>query len=404
MGRGVLLVALLAAPAPAFAQDGQYGEQVSRYEYMYGQPVDVSINDLVSSPNSYDRRAVRTRGQLEMGPSLRRSWVLRDIFGAGVTVVPVPEVEYEFEMESRAWTGREVRIVGAFFVQEGAPRTTTESIYVIQFWKFDGPPDRDVKSGPVKADEVSLETLVSRPGKLDGKNVRVVGKFRGKNLFGDLPARSARDSDDWVIKDDLYAVWVTGKKPKGSGWELDPRLRRDTNKWIEVVGRPETEQGVTYIRALEVLLGSAPREAADAAPPPPPPPKPKVPPVVVFSLPLDGERDVPPSGVFKVQFSKDMDEESFRGRVLFRYAGPRLPGDRDFVGLKLSYDGGRRALIVDPGDVLRPGRVVELRLLKGIIDMDGLALTPRPGRDATAATTDLLRFEVAAQSAFLPGS
>jgi len=90
--------------------------------------------------------------------------------------------------------------------------------------------------------------------------------------------------------------------------------------------------------------------------------------------------------------------------VLFRYAGPRLPGDREFVGMKVTYDGGRRALIVDPGDVLRPGRVVELRLLSGIIDVDGLALTPRPGRESTAATSDLLRFEVAASTAFAPGS
>jgi hypothetical protein len=90
--------------------------------------------------------------------------------------------------------------------------------------------------------------------------------------------------------------------------------------------------------------------------------------------------------------------------VVFRYAGPRLPGDREFVGVKVSYDGGRRALIVDPGDVLRSGRVVELRLLSGIVDMDGLPLTPRPGREATAATADLLRFEVAVSSALLPGS
>jgi hypothetical protein len=170
------------------------------------------------------------------------------------------------------------------------------------------------------------------------------------------------------------------------------------------VGRPETIGNVTYIRALSVVLGGPPRPTAEAAPPPPPPARPKVPPVVVFSLPLDGERGVPPTGLFKVQFSKDMDEESFRGRVVFRYAGPRLPGDREFVGVKVSYDGGRRALIVDPGDVLRSGRVVELRLLSGIIDMDGLPLTPRPGREATAATADLLRFEVAVSSALLPGS
>ena len=90
------------------------------------------------------------------------------------------------------------------------------------------------------------------PGKNDGKTVRVFGQFRGRNLFGDLPSRSQASSDDWVIKDDLFAVWVSGKKSKGSGWALDASLKRDTGKWMEVVGRVETRNGVVYIRASEV--------------------------------------------------------------------------------------------------------------------------------------------------------
>jgi Bacterial Ig-like domain len=402
---GAILLGLGAATAAAqgLVQTGE----ISRYENQYGQPVDVTLNDLVSNPSSYERRAVKTRGTLDMGMALRRSYILRDTFGDGVTLLAVPEVEDLFDSEARAWIGKEVQVTGVFYQASSSASAVgarDSDRFAIQFWKFLGPPERESKGAPIKSDEVTLETLVSKAGKLDGKTVRVVGKFRGRNLFGDLPAQSERDSSDWVIKDDLYAVWVTGKRPKGTGWELDLGLKRDTNKWIEVVGRPETIGSVTYIRALSVVLGGPPNPTAEAAPPAPPPPRPKRPPVVVFSLPLDGERDVPPSGVFKVQFSKDMDEDSFRGRVVFRYAGPRLPGDRDFVGLKVSYDLGRRALTVDPGDVLRPGRVVELRLLAGIVDIDGLSLTPRPGREATAATTDMLRFQVAPSTALLPGS
>jgi hypothetical protein len=47
---------------------------------------------------------------------------------------------------------------------------------------------------------------------------------------------------------------------------------------------------------------------------------------------------------------------------------------------------------------------VEIRLLSGIVDMDGLELTPRPGKDATAQTSDILRFQVAAGSASFPPS
>ena len=119
------------------------------------------------------------------------------------------------------------------------------------------------------------------------------------------------------------------------------------------------------------------------------------PPVIVFSLPLDGERDVPPNGVFQVQFSKDMNEASFEGRVVFRYAGRPQPGDNPLDAKRVTYDGGRRALQIDPGDLLRPGRVVELLLLPGIVDLDGLPLETRPGKNPGAAT-DILRFQVAA--------
>jgi hypothetical protein len=89
------------------------------------------------------------------------------------------------------------------------------------------------------APTLTLEALVAKPDKQEGRLVRVVGQFRGRNLYGDLPISSEKSRSDWVIKDDLFAVWITGKKPKGSGWELDPSLKRDTGRWIEVIGQGE---------------------------------------------------------------------------------------------------------------------------------------------------------------------
>jgi hypothetical protein len=189
----------------------------------------------------------------------------------------------------------------------------------------------------------------------------------------------------------VFAVWVTGKKPKGSGWQLDSSLKRDTGKWIEVIGRPVSRNGITYVQAMKVSLTTAPSPTAQAAPPPPPPERPRVPPVVVFALPLDGEAEVPTDSRFVVQFSKDMDEATFTGRIRLRYVGPRLAGDREFDGLKLSYDRGRRALTVDPGDILRPHRQIELILLPGIQDVDGLALGPRNGKELVEGA-EVLRF------------
>lgn len=399
-GLAVGLLGLLVAPDVC--------AQMNEYEARYGAPVSVSIDDLVSNPGGYSGRAIKTKGQLELGMGTTRVYLLKDTMARGnIRLFPFPNLETQWNEEALTFMGREVEITGVFSEASalGAASGTNQAFYSIQFWKYLGPPpDKNSKEMLLKSDAVPLEALVAKAGAMDGKNVRVIGMYRGRNLFGDLPAKSERDADDWVIKDDVYSVWITGKKPKGSGWELDLQMKRDTNKWIEVVGKPETIKGVTYIRAINVALSSAPRVAAVVVAPTPPPPKPKVPPVVVFSLPLDGERDVPPTGVFKVQFSKDMDEDSFKGRVVFRYAGPRLPGDREFVAVRFSYEGGRRALVVDPGDVLRPGRVVEIRLLPGIVDMDGLELTPRPGKDATAQTSDILRFQVASGSASFPPS
>jgi hypothetical protein len=376
--RLVWTAALLALAAPAAAQQlGTYGAD---YDQIYGPIVDVTITDLVQGVAPYDGRGVRTKGRLELqglGTYVLSEGVAR------VPILPVNEIAPNFQTEAPRWAGREVEIVG-LVRGEGANTTIT-------FWRFDGPPEP--RKGPIKSNPQSLEALVLSPGHHDGETVRVVGKFRGRNLYGDLPTKSERSGSDWVIKDDLFAAWVSGKKPKGPGWELDTGMKRDTGKWVEVVGRVETRDNITYIRALEVRLSAPPSPTAEAKAPPPLPERPKLPPVVVFALPLDGDREVPTDSRFTVQFSKDMDAASFKGRVVLRYEGPVLPGDRGFDGIKMNYDEGKRALTVDPGDRLRPGRKLELLLLGGIADLDGLSLVPRAG-EGQGMVADAFRYQV----------
>jgi hypothetical protein len=392
-GRAVPLVALLAA----FALEAPAQQGASYYEQLYGPPIEVSIQDLVTGMG-YEGRSIRTHGRLEFSLSQDsgvrgRSYSLRDGFGNTVQIAPLPDVEGRFNESAMHWLGRDVEVTGLF--RRGTPQTgqmtQAQSSGQVNFWGYIGPPDEKTRVPEGKL--LSLEALVTKPGNHDGQNVRVVGKFRGRNLYGDLPSRSERNTADWVIKDDLYAAWVTGRKPKGDGFDLDTGLRRDTGRWLEVAGRVESAGGVVYIRAQRVALTRPPTETAEVKPPSPPPERPKQPPVVVFALPLDGEPDVPPDSRFMVQFSKDMDEESFRGRVLLRYAGGLRPGDRPFDGLRLGYDGGRRTLIVDPGDALRTGRQVELLLLEGIKDVEGLALAPRRG-EGPGGVVDVLSWRV----------
>jgi hypothetical protein len=319
----------------------------------------------------------------------------RGTFSGYLIILPRNEIAGRWEQEVRTWVGRQVEVMGS--VGYGQDQQTSQRMVYISIWGYLGPPDeKPLKRGTTPT--ATLEELVMKPEQYDTKTITVKGQFRGENLFGDLPSASRARSSDWVIKDDVFAVWVTGKKPKGSGWSLDASLKRDTGKWMEVTGRVRVSRRIVTIEALEVSLTRAPSatvaEKPVAEPTPPPPPRPRRPPAVAFSLPIDGEREVPPDTVFQIQFSQDMDEASMKGRVLLRYAGRTQPGDNSLDAVRFSYDGGLRTLHVDPGDLLRPGRVVEIVLLPGIVDLDGKPLETRPGIRAGSAA-DVLRFQVA---------
>jgi hypothetical protein len=389
--RVALTVSLAAACAHA---DGQGIGNM--YEQMYGEPIDVSLEDLVNGSAAYEGRPVRTRGamypatdSLSMTPgSGGRQFVLRER-GFSVKLLPRPEIAADFDFNAMTNIGRVMEVTGLF--RSITDATLTDARGELEFWRIIPVPERRERK---EGRSLSLEALVGRPGRWDGQLVRVVGQFRGRNLFADLPPKSQRTPADWVIKEDDSAVWVQGKDPKGRGFSLDAGMKRDSGKWLEVTARPQTRDGVVYLEARSVRLTTAP-------PPKPTVEKdaklvesPRIPPQIVFTLPLDGE-EVGSNVRFALQFSKDMDESTFKGRVALRYRGPLLPGDRAFDQLRLTYDGGRRALKIDPADILRAGREIELVLLPGIKDVDGLELTARDGRTVASGPIDVLRYAIA---------
>ncbi len=379
-----LLAISPAAPAQVPQQfDPEYLENI------YGPIRDVSLNDLAFSAESYNGRGIRVKGRVTPQGIQGTAFEMEDA-GARVTLVPIRSNMNTEQLMSLS--GQRIEVTGLFTSTQGQSGQSGQAINsagVIQFWSWAGPPE---KVGKDKGAILSLEQLVARAGKMDGQLVRVVGKFRGRNLFADLPARSMRTVNDWVIKDSLFAVWVTNRKPKGDGFELDPAIRRDTSRWVEVIGRPTTRNGVVILDAMQVTLTQPPTAKADAAPPPAPPERPKIPPVIVFSLPLDGESDFDFSGRIIVQFNNDMDEESFKGRVGLRYEGPAMPGDPGFESMRVSYNSGSKALIVDPGASILRGRVLDLVLLTGIVDLDGQPLVRRDGKPPQGDIAEMLRF------------
>ena len=388
-----LLLGIAASAAP----------QVNDYEARYGPTIDVSVDSLIDMPEQYDGRAVRTRGTFELILTGRQqNYGYRGTFGNYLYVLPRQEIAGTFEEQARRWSGREVEVSGS--VERGQNPDTGQSMVYLYIWGYMGPPDEKAKR-PVSS-ETTLEDLVTKPEKFDGKTVSVRGQFRGENLFGDLPSASRERSSDWVLKDDVFSVWVTGKKPKGQGWSLDASLKRDTGKWLQVVGRVRARNRAVTLEAFEVTLTKPAAERVAAAPTPEPTPtptpRPRRAPIVAFSLPIDGEREVAQDTVFQLQFSRDMDEPSLREHVLLRYAGRPQPGDNSLDAVRFSYDGGLRTLRIDPGDLLRPGRVVEVVLLPGIKDIDGAPLEARPGVRVGAAA-DVLRFQVVAPGGLAGG-
>ena len=67
-------------------------------------------------------------------------------------------------------------------------------------------------SGPGGA---TLRALALDPAAYLDSAVTVSGRFRGRNLYGDLPAAPGQSRWDFVLASVDAAVWVVGREPKG---------------------------------------------------------------------------------------------------------------------------------------------------------------------------------------------
>lgn len=346
-------------------------------EVLQGRPEDTTVQELLNEPGAFVNGPVRVRARLGRSPSGEGLRLEEE--EASLAVVPEASAEARLGV-AVAWLGQDVEVVGRLRrAAEQAPGTSGGEYY-LQAWECIGPEAAASATGT----PVDLSALLSRMGELEGEVVRVVGRFRGRNLFGDLPPRSQRGPNDWVIKSERAAVWITGHKPGGEGWALDLESS-SASEWLEVVGRTRVRNGVAYLQAANVALVPPPRGARVVPPRKLLSSSPTEPPSVVFCLPLEGELLGPTTRVI-VQFDRNMDEESFRGRVRLREDG----GSE--VAVRLNYDESRRSLVISPLRPPPPGRRLQVQLLPGIVDVDGVPLAPRPGRTAQGDVVEALRF------------
>jgi len=226
----------------------------------------------------------------------------------------------------------------------------------------------------------SIRAIALDPHRYEKQRVTVAGEFRGRNLYGDLPQAppgAGESRDEFVLRSADAALWVLGKRPRGRGFQFDVNSRIDTRRWLEVAGVVQYEHGLTWIQADELREVEPQKEQVVTKAPPPAPP---IPPEVVFSVPTEGETDIPPDTNVRIQFSRDLDPESVKGRVRASYLGaesvergePQAPG----IATVLGYDPGTRVLEITFERPLERFRTVTVQLLEGITGTDGATLEP----------------------------
>jgi hypothetical protein len=243
----------------------------------YGEPQGATLASLALAPDACEGDHVIVKGRLDLlEPG--RFWLLADGSDRALLLAAEGLAGVEFDRMIGAWVEvrglcREIRpkeyvkgvdldlIKYPDLPPLPAPDPARPRAAITVFTLTDkGGPGREGQ-GPQTA---IIRTVLNDPPAFARVSVRVVGLFRGRNLFGDLPADSQRSPSDWVLKEDDTALWVTGKAPKGKGWSLDPTYKGDTSRWLAVEGRIEVVNGVAYLRASKVALARDPRtEAAE---------------------------------------------------------------------------------------------------------------------------------------------
>ena len=223
---------------------------------------------------------------------------------------------------------------------------------------------------PPEVTPPSVRAVVLRPEAFDGKPVTLRGRFRAQNLYGDVPAWPRQSQWDFVLQAGDAAIWVTGRRPRGRGLDLDPTTRRGAGTWLEATGIVRFEDGLARLEASDVAASTPADEPAPVAAPAPPP---LPPPAVIFSAPRDGEPDIDPAVVVRVQFSRDMRETSFEGAVKVAYADAGAPAAPSFA---VTYQPGTRAIELRFKSPLASGSTVTISLGAPIAARDGTPLAP----------------------------
>ena len=232
-------------------------------------------------------------------------------------------------------------------------------------------------SDPPAANDISVRAIALAPAAFEGRTVTLRGRFRGRNLLGDLPAWPRLSEWDFVLQSADAAIWVLGRRPRGSGFDLSPTSRAQTGRWLEVTGRIEIREDLPVLIADSIRTTQAEQDVMDE----PEPPTPALPPpTVVFTAPAAGEVLVARDAVVRVQFSRPMRESTFADHIRVTYSESTMA----MPPWTVTYRPGPMAIEIRFAYALAGGVEVRVEFLDGIVSADGGALPASTLRFTTA--------------------
>jgi Bacterial Ig-like domain len=233
--------------------------------------------------------------------------------------------------------------------------------------------------------QASIRAIVLNPSRYIDQKVSITGQFSGRNLLGEMPDAPGKSRYDFVLRSTDAALWITNMRPKmkdagGKDLELGLDARIDTGRWLSVRGTVQQSRGLLILdaEAGSLALAKPPTETHTDEEPIRVPAGPA--PEVVFSAPTQDETDVSQGTTVRIQFSRDLDPATLRGRIKPHYLesqtverGEPVTPSADFT---FQYAAANRVLEIKFAKPLERFRTLKVDLLEGILGTDGQPLKP----------------------------
>jgi hypothetical protein len=233
--------------------------------------------------------------------------------------------------------------------------------------------------------QATIRGIVLNPSRYLDQKVAITGQFSGRNLLGEMPDAPGKSRYDFVLRSTDAAIWVSNMRPRlkdtnGKDLELGLDARIDTGRWLAVRGTVQQVRGLLVLDAEAGSLSFAkpPTETHTEEEPIRVPAGP--PPEVVFSAPTQDETDVLMTTTVRIQFSRDLDQATLKGRIKPHYlesqSAERGEPATPAVDFTFQYAPANRVLELKFTKPLERFRTLKIDLLDGILGTDGQPLRP----------------------------